>query len=80
MPSTAIQRVSYDDQTNTLFVTFIDGDTYAYFDVPARAYESFRRARSKGGFFARQVRGRYRYEKLEVGDFPAPPFTGELSA
>lgn len=67
MPSTAIQSLSFDDVTKTLFVTFVDGDLYAYFDVPPRVYGSFRSARSKGGFFARNIRGRYRYQKLETG-------------
>ena len=65
MPSTAIQGLSYDDETRTLFVAFVDGDTYAYFDAPRGLYEDFRAARSKGGFFARRVRNRYRYQRLE---------------
>lgn len=65
MPSTAIRRISYHDERRILFVTFIDGDTYAYFDVTPDLYQRFRRAKSKGGFFARAVRDRYRYEKLE---------------
>jgi hypothetical protein len=64
MPSTAIRRYSYDEATHTLFVTFTGGDTYAYFDAPARLYQDFRAARSKGGFFARRVRDRYRYQRL----------------
>ena len=56
MPSTAIRRFSYDEVTRTLFVTFIDDDLYAYFDVPAEVYDGFRSARSRGGYFARAVR------------------------
>jgi hypothetical protein len=65
MPSTAIRNVSYDAVTRTLFVTFVDGDLYAYFDVPAAVPDGFRAARSKGGYFARAVRGRYRYQRVE---------------
>ena len=81
MPSTAIRTLSYDDDTATLFVTFIDGDTYAYFEVPARVHRDFAAARSKGGFFARKIRGRFRYQKVggdDEGDLfgvspPGPP-------
>jgi hypothetical protein len=72
MPSTAIRELSYDDVTATLFVTFIDGDVYAYFEVPPMVYRDFRAARSKGGFFALRVRGSYRYQQL-----PALPLDGE---
>lgn len=76
MPSTAIRQISYDEASRTLFVTFIDGDLYAYFEVPGRVYADFRRAVSKGGFFARRIRSNYRYRKLD-GDDPegaASPF------
>ena len=65
MPSTAIREISHDPVTDTLFVTFVDGDTYAYFGVPVSVFQAFRAARSRGGFFARAVRGRYRYQKLD---------------
>jgi lysyl-tRNA synthetase class 2 len=64
MPSTAIRSLSYDQVTSTLFVTFVDGDLYAYFEVPAKLYDAFKSARSKGGFFAKHVRPRYRYKKV----------------
>jgi hypothetical protein len=70
MPSTAIRRFSYDEVTRTLFVTFVDGDLYAYFDVPAEVHDGFRAARSKGGYFARAVRNRYRYQRLEGPEDP----------
>ena len=85
MPSTAIRRLSYDEVTRSLFVTFIDGDLYAYFDVPPKVYDDFRTARSKGGFFARRVRDRYRYEKLggedddDLFSSPATPSGGPAS-
>jgi hypothetical protein len=67
LPSTAIQRSSYDPETQTLFVTFIDGDLYAYRDVEAETYRAMRAAVSKGRFFARHIRGRYAYAKLDGG-------------
>ena len=67
MPSTAIRTLSYDEETRTLFVTFNDGDVYAYFETPPQVYAAFRAADSKGGFFAREIRGRYRYQQVPRG-------------
>ena len=64
MSSTAIRRFSYDDVSQTLFVTFIDGDLYAYLDVEPQIYADMQRARSKGRFFAYRVRNRYRHRKM----------------
>jgi hypothetical protein len=64
MPSTAIRGFSYDDETQTLFVTFVDGDLYAYRGVEREAHEAFKVAFSKGRFFLRRIRGRYPYVKL----------------
>jgi len=72
MPSTAIRRFSYDDQSRTLFVTFVDGDLYAYFDVEPEVHAGMEAAPSKGRFFAHRVRNRYRYRKLEAAS-PGPP-------
>ncbi|MGZ8370125.1 MAG: KTSC domain-containing protein [Caulobacteraceae bacterium] len=43
----------------------MDGGLYAYFDVAPEAYDAFRKSGSKGRHFARQVRDRYRYRKLD---------------
>ena len=72
MPSTAIRNLSYDAQTGTLFVTFVDGDLYAYAAVPETVNRAFERARSKGGYFARHVRGRYAYRRMAAGGEPSP--------
>jgi hypothetical protein len=64
MPSTAIRGISYDDDSATLFVTFVDGDLYAYQDVPRQTYEAFVRAPSKGRYFAAHVRGLHPYRKM----------------
>lgn len=73
MPSTAIRRLSYDQATSTLFVSFVDGDTYAYFAVPPSVHQDFQAARSKGGFFAREVRNRYHYQRVDDPDDGAEP-------
>jgi hypothetical protein len=64
MPSQAIRQFSYDGETSTLFVTFIDDDLYAYRGVEPDVYADMRRAQSKGRFFAARIRGCYAYTKL----------------
>ncbi len=66
MPSTAIRTFSYDSASRTLFVTFIDGDLYAYKAVEPEVHAAMKAAISKGRFFSRRIRGRYAYAKLPV--------------
>jgi hypothetical protein len=72
MPSTAIRRFSYDTETETLFVTFVDGDLYAYRGVPEAVHADMGKAFSKGRFFAERIRGRYPYAKLPPPGEDAP--------
>ena len=63
MPSTVIRSFAYDPAAHTLDVQFVSGRRYAYLDVPEREVEAMRRATSKGGFFNRRIRDRYRFER-----------------
>lgn len=63
MPSSVIRSFAYDPVTHTLDVQFVSGRRYAYLDVPERIADAMRRAASKGGFFNRRVRDRYRFER-----------------
>jgi hypothetical protein len=64
MPSSAIRSFSYDEESHTLFVTFVDGDLYAYLNVPSQVHAQMKEAPSKGRFFAYRIRNKYRYRKL----------------
>lgn len=61
MPSTVIAAFSYDPPSHTLAVRFTSGRRYRFHDVPLETYEAMRTAFSKGSFFNRQIRGRYRH-------------------
>lgn len=61
--SEAIEQISYDAGSSTLFVRFVDGDWYAYFDVAPDTYEAFVSAESHGRFFHDHIRDRYRYRR-----------------
>ena len=63
--SEAIRDISYDADRSKLFVRFRDGDRYVYVGVPGEVHRSFLDAESKGAFFAREIRDRYPYNKLD---------------
>ncbi len=62
--SRAIVSVEHDAGSGTLFVRFVDGDLYAYFDVPRLEYEGFLAAESKGRFFAEHIRPVYDFHPV----------------
>jgi hypothetical protein len=59
--SEAIAGVGYEG--TTLEVEFTTGRVYRYFDVPREAHEALMRAESRGAYFNRWIRPRYRYEE-----------------
>jgi KTSC domain len=61
MPSSVIRHFEYNVTTRELRVTFVSGKTYVYADVPEPLYRTFRAAFSKGEFFNRHIRDKYRY-------------------
>ena len=66
MPSTLIQSTEYDSATQTLSVWFVtSGNRYDYQNVPPETHDAFRRAFSKGRYFNRFIRNRYRYNLIE---------------
>lgn len=63
MPSTAIRQFHYDADEHRLDVQFVSGRRYSYYDVPAEVAEEMRAATSKGGYFNRRIRDRYRFTR-----------------
>jgi hypothetical protein len=61
--SSSLAAVGYETDTQTLTVEFHNGGTYEFFDVPESAYQELMAAGSHGEYFARNIRGRYRYAK-----------------
>lgn len=47
-----------------LEIEFHHGDIYRYFDVPAETADAFLSSNSKGQYFAKFIRDRYRLEKV----------------
>ena len=46
---------------SVMFVRFVDGDWYTYFDVPENVCSAFVAAESHGRFFHPHILDRYRY-------------------
>ncbi|HWK36188.1 KTSC domain-containing protein [Sphingomonas sp.] len=58
-----IRHFAYDAAAHRLDVEFVSGRRYSYHDVPAPLVEAMRRSTSKGGFFNRRIRDRFRFTR-----------------
>ena len=63
--SSAVSDVDYEPSTRRLLVRFVSGAAYVYADVPPRVSRDFLAAESKGRYFARKVRDRYPYRRID---------------
>ena len=62
--STMIKEAGYDEATQVLTVKFVNGDeVYEYKNVPKSVYDELMAAESKGSFFAKNIKGKYDFEK-----------------
>lgn len=53
---------AYREGVRQLYLRFDDGDIYRYFDCPVSVYREFLNAESKGRYFAKYIRNRFRDE------------------
>lgn len=65
--SSNLKSVGFDSKTETLEVEFIHGGVYCYFDVPEEVYAALMKAESKGGFFQKNVRGKFPFKRISGG-------------
>ena len=62
--STMIKEAGYDEATQVLTVKFVNGDEiYEYKNVPKSVYDELMAAESKGSYFAKNIKGKYEFEK-----------------
>ncbi len=63
--SSALERVTYDDQAHTLCATFRETHrTYVYLDVPQEIYDGLIFADSLGRYFNSHIRDRFPYREV----------------
>ena len=61
--SSAIEHVAYDTDTRILRITFTNGGTYDYPDVPEEEYHRLVTAQSVGVYYNKSIRPLYRNKK-----------------
>lgn len=61
--SSNVHSIGYEN--GTLYVRFLTGVLYEYYDVPADVYDEFLNASSKGRFVHYRLKGRYKYRLVE---------------
>ena len=63
--STTLRSAGHDPKLAVSELQFLNGAVYHYFLVPQRAYRDLLWARSKGGYFNQNIRGRYSYQRIQ---------------
>lgn len=61
--SSMISSIGYDSTTSELFVTFSNGATYKYLEVPQDTFSSIMISQSVGSFFIKNIKNTFRFEK-----------------
>lgn len=61
--SSNIAAVGYDAESQTVYVQFLNGSTYAYKGVPEHEFENLRTAPSVGSYLNRNYKNVYPYER-----------------
>lgn len=61
--SSNIDKTIYDTKTENLEVTFKNGSTFIYEEVPHNIYTKFRMSESQGSFFNKNISKSYKYSK-----------------
>ena len=65
--SPTILSVEYDNDARAMDITFAEGRTYRYLDVPPEIYANLLDAESKGRFFLRNIRDTFAYDEVGAG-------------
>ena len=62
--SSNIRSIGYDSESQTLEIEFHSGGIYQYFSVPESTYNALMSASSHGSFFSRNIKDRFRWDKI----------------
>jgi hypothetical protein len=66
VPSSVVRAFSYDVSRHELSIVFQSGRRYVYQGVPEEMYRAMTAAFAKGEFFNTEIRGRFRYVRVDV--------------
>jgi hypothetical protein len=64
LESTMLASAAYSPEQTLLDLEFRNGTLYRFFDVPAACFQRFMASDSKGAYFNRNIRNRFRYQLL----------------
>lgn len=59
-----VAKIQYEESDEYLDVTFQNGGEYRYFEVPMSVYEAAYASPSIGAFLSSDIKGKYRYAKV----------------
>lgn len=62
--SSMIDRIVFDDDAETLAISFRQSGKYIYHGVPRALYDALGKAQSAGRFFNEAIKGRFRCEPV----------------
>jgi hypothetical protein len=62
--SETLREIGYDPESATLRISFKSGGVYDYANVPESRWEGLRNAVSKGSYFHRYIKDKYRTRKV----------------
>ncbi|MGG5412759.1 KTSC domain-containing protein [Edwardsiella tarda] len=62
--SSNIQSIGYDQLNMVLEVAFHSGGIYQYMRIPSMVYQNLMQSGSKGEYFHRHIKDRYRWRKM----------------
>ena len=61
--SSNIAAVGYDEESQAVYVQFLNGSTYKYKGVPRHEFDNLRTASSVGSYLNRNYKNVYPYER-----------------
>jgi hypothetical protein len=64
--SEAISAVGYESATQTLRITYRNGRTYDYADVPPEEFSEFMNAPSRGAYANQVIKPKYKYREIST--------------
>ena len=67
MPSSVVAAIHYYAEKKVLRVIYVSGAVYDYKAVPEKAYQAMKNSGSKGTYLNKEIKGKYKFEKIQDG-------------
>lgn len=62
--SSHLDKIGYNIKEQTLYIDFLNGDSYKYYNVPSYKVLALLKSPSVGTYFWQEIRGVYQFEKV----------------